>query len=105
MKTKTKKDRGKNSIKARQRQQQQQRKGMRYAWAPFSAGMHKCAGYSLAMLEIPVILALVLREYDMDLLDPIPQMDFRSAFGVVGPDDTPVRVVSQERKRRGKGRG
>uniref|UniRef100_A0A7S2W3Q7 Cytochrome P450 n=1 Tax=Mucochytrium quahogii TaxID=96639 RepID=A0A7S2W3Q7_9STRA len=66
--------------------------GKPYAWVPFSAGRHKCSGYSLAMLEIPVVMALVFREYNMELLDPLPGMDYRQAFGVVGPDDKPVRV-------------
>eukprot|EP00515_Schizochytrium_aggregatum_P011295 CAMPEP_0202090648 /NCGR_PEP_ID=MMETSP0964-20121228/44083_1 /ASSEMBLY_ACC=CAM_ASM_000500 /TAXON_ID=4773 /ORGANISM="Schizochytrium aggregatum, Strain ATCC28209" /LENGTH=501 /DNA_ID=CAMNT_0048658813 /DNA_START=42 /DNA_END=1547 /DNA_ORIENTATION=- len=66
--------------------------GHKYAWVPFSAGRHKCSGYSLAMLEIPVIMALAFREYDMELLDPLPGVDFQQAFGVVGPDAKPVRV-------------
>ena len=36
------------------------------------------------MLEIPVVMALVLRHYDMELLDPLPGLDFQQAFGVVG---------------------
>jgi len=73
--------------------------GHQYAYVPFSAGRHKCAGYSLAMLEIPVVMALVFREYDMELIDPLPGMDFRQAFGVVGPDAKPVRVRYSKRKK------
>ena len=54
--------------------------------------MHKCSGYPLAILEIPVVMALVFREYDMELLDDLPGMDYRQAFGVVSPDEKPVRV-------------
>lgn len=66
--------------------------GKPYAWVPFGAGRHKCSGYPLAMLEIPVVMALVFREYDMELLDPLPGYNFKQAFGVIGPDDKPVRV-------------
>merc|ERR1719171_1608721 len=72
--------------------------GKKYAWVPFSAGRHKCSGYSLAMLEIPVAMALVLRHYDMELLDPLPGMDYRQAFGVVGPDGAPARVRYTRRR-------
>jgi len=66
--------------------------GHEYAYAPFSAGRHKCAGYALAMLEIPVVAALVFRHYDMELIDPLPGMNYKEAFGVVGPDDKPARI-------------
>ena len=73
--------------------------GHQYAWVPFSAGRHKCSGYSLAMLEIPVIMALAFREYDMEIVDPLPGLDFRAAFGVVGPDSKPVRIKYQRRRK------
>eukprot|EP00939_MAST-03C_sp_MAST-3C-sp1_P000062 g62.t1 len=75
------------------------KRGARYTWAPFSAGFHKCSGYPLAMLEIPVVIALMFREYELELLDPLPGMNYKSAFGVVGPDDSPVRVRYRRRRR------
>ena len=54
--------------------------------------------YGLAMLEIPVIMALVFRRYDMELLDPLPGMNYKEAFGVVSPDSKPVRVRYQRRR-------
>jgi cytochrome P450 len=72
--------------------------GHKYAWVPFSAGRHKCSGYSLAMLEIPVIMALAMRKYDLQIVDPLPGMDFKQAFGVVGPDAQPVRIRYSLRK-------
>lgn len=71
--------------------------GHQYAYAPFSAGRHKCAGFGLAMLEIPVVAALIFRHYDMELLDPLPGTNYKEAFGVVGPDDKPARVRYQRR--------
>ena len=73
-------------------------KGHAYAWAPFSAGFHKCSWYPLAMLEIPVVIALMFREYDLTLLDPLPGMDYKQAFGVVGPKDGAVRVRYRKRR-------
>jgi len=72
--------------------------GHKYAWAPFSAGRHKCSGYPLAMLEIPLVMALVFREYEMELLDPLPGLDYQQAFGVVGADNSPCRVKYTRRK-------
>jgi len=46
--------------------------GHDYSFAPFSAGVHKCSGYSLAMLEIPLVMAYMFREYDMEVVDPLP---------------------------------
>ena len=62
-----------------------------YAWAPFSAGVHKCSGYPLAMLEIPVVLAIMLRDFNLDIMDDLPGYDWKSAFGVIGMS---VRALS-----------
>eukprot|EP00658_Telonema_sp_P-2_P033287 TRINITY_DN24462_c0_g2_i2.p1 TRINITY_DN24462_c0_g2~~TRINITY_DN24462_c0_g2_i2.p1 ORF type:complete len:460 (+),score=109.29 TRINITY_DN24462_c0_g2_i2:147-1526(+) len=76
---------------------QEENAGKPMSWAPFSHGIHKCSGFPLAMLEIPLVLALFLKKFDMELLDPLPGMDFKSAFGVVGPDEQPVRVRYKRR--------
>lgn len=70
----------------------------RFAHSPFSWGPHKCSGYPLAMVEIPVALAVVFQLYDMELVDPLPGYDWRAAFGVVGPDEKPCRVRFTRRK-------
>jgi NAD(P)-dependent dehydrogenase (short-subunit alcohol dehydrogenase family)/cytochrome P450 len=70
-----------------------------YTFAPFSAGIHKCSGSALALLEIPAVMATLLHEYDMELLDPLPGLNWKSAFGVVGPTDEPVRVRYTRRQR------
>ena len=72
---------------------------VRSAQRSFGAGVHKCSGYSLAMIEIPVVLALVLREYEMELLDPLPPMDYQQAFGLIGAVDQPTRVRYKRRQR------
>ena len=75
----------------------EENRGKDYAFAPFSAGVHKCSGYSLAMLEIPLVMAYMFREYDMEVADPLPGMDWSSSFGVVGADSTPVRIRYRKR--------
>ena len=70
-----------------------------YTFAPFSAGIHKCSGSALALLEIPAVMATLLHEYEMELLDPLPGLNWKSAFGVVGPTDEPVRVRYTRRQR------
>lgn len=70
----------------------------RFALSPFSWGPHKCSGYPLAMIEIPVALAVVFQMYDMELLDGLPGHDWKAAFGVVGPDSQPTRVKFTRRK-------
>jgi len=73
--------------------------GHAYAYTPFSAGIHKCAGFALAMYEIPVIAAIVFRNYDMELIDPLPGMNYKEAFGVVGPDEKPARIRYSRRRK------
>lgn len=69
----------------------------RMALSPFSWGPHKCSGYPLAMVEIPAALAVVFQAYDMELLDDLPGHDWKTAFGVVGPDTQPTRVRMRRR--------
>jgi hypothetical protein len=70
----------------------------RFALSPFSWGPHKCSGYPLAMVEIPVALAVAFQMYNMELIDDLPGSDWKSAFGVVGPDSQPTRIRFTRRK-------
>eukprot|EP00397_Hematodinium_sp_SG-2012_P046938 GEMP01053196.1.p1 GENE.GEMP01053196.1~~GEMP01053196.1.p1 ORF type:complete len:308 (+),score=64.32 GEMP01053196.1:521-1444(+) len=76
---------------------QHQDMGKQWSWAPFGRGLHKCSGYGLASYEIPLIVALFLQQYDLELIDPLPGLDWKAAFGVVGPDDAPARVNYRKR--------
>ena len=64
----------------------------RYAWTPFSAGMHKCAGYALAMAEIPALLLSLVKRYDIQVIDELPGDDNSLSFGVVGMAPGSCRV-------------
>jgi sterol 14-demethylase len=44
----------------------------RYSLIGFGGGTHRCAGVNFAYLEMKVVLALLLRHYDLELLDPNP---------------------------------
>jgi len=77
---------------------QEENRGVPWSWAPFSAGTHKCSGYSLAILEIPVVMAYMLREYDMEVLDSLPGMDWSASFGLVGADGTACRIRYKRRR-------
>jgi len=67
-----------------------------YGLIGFGGGMHRCAGVHFAYLEMKVVLALLLRRYDIELLDRDPQP-------VKGPTtkwpDGVVRVAYRRRER------
>lgn len=42
------------------------------AYLPFGAGSHMCIGMNLAMMEIQLILPLLVREFDFELVDDRP---------------------------------
>ena len=41
-----------------------------FAFIPFGGGRHKCMGNAFALLQIKAILAILLRRYDFELVDP-----------------------------------
>ena len=53
----------------------------------------------LSMVHVVFMMFLLLFffRYDLQLLDPLPGMDYRSSFGVVGPTDGKVRVQYKKR--------
>lgn len=49
-----------------------------FAYVPFSAGPRKCAGEEFALLEGPLILAMILQKYDIHIS---PNQDFSAGIG------------------------
>jgi len=37
-------------------------------------------------VEIPVMVGIILKQYDLEALDPLPGMNWSQSFGVVSPD-------------------
>ncbi len=58
----------------------------REAWIPFSAGARVCTGAGFAMIEGPLLLAMILRDLRFTLTDQVPQpvahLTVRSANGI-----------------------
>eukprot|EP00658_Telonema_sp_P-2_P031113 TRINITY_DN23357_c0_g1_i3.p1 TRINITY_DN23357_c0_g1~~TRINITY_DN23357_c0_g1_i3.p1 ORF type:complete len:380 (-),score=50.84 TRINITY_DN23357_c0_g1_i3:408-1547(-) len=57
-----------------------------YAYMPWGAGLHVCAGRYLARLEIVIFVALLLRDFDCELAAPLPGTVWENAIGVVRPN-------------------
>jgi cytochrome P450 len=68
----------------------------KYAHFPFIAGPHQCIGAEFAMLEMRLIVAMVLREYDLELA-PNQTIEPRASIAIV--PNAPVQVGLQRRPR------
>jgi sterol 14-demethylase len=69
-----------------------------FAFIPFGGGRHKCMGNAFALLQIKAILAILLRRYEFELVDPRVESDFHGL--VVGPRE-PCRVRYRRRSAEG----
>ncbi|PNW86578.1 hypothetical protein CHLRE_02g092350v5 [Chlamydomonas reinhardtii] len=65
-----------------------------YAFIGFGAGRHACIGQNFAYLQIKSIWSVLLRNFEFELLDPVPEADYESM--VIGPK--PCRVRYTRRK-------
>lgn len=66
-----------------------------FAYVPFGGGRHKCMGNAFALLQIKAILAILVRRYDFELVNPEVESDFQGL--VVGPKQ-PCRVRYRRRE-------
>ncbi|MFT3772560.1 MAG: cytochrome P450 [Minicystis sp.] len=66
-----------------------------FAYIPFGGGRHKCMGNAFALLQIKAILAILLRRYEFELVNPRVDSDFHGL--VVGPKE-PCRVRYRRRQ-------
>jgi cytochrome P450 len=60
------------------------------AYFPFLGGPHQCIGNEFAMLEMQLLVALVLREFDLEL---VPGQTIRPLGSITLRPDGPVRIV------------
>jgi sterol 14-demethylase len=64
-----------------------------FSFIGFGGGRHACIGQNFAYLQIKAIWAVLLRNFDFTLLDPVPDADYDSM--VIGPK--PCRVAYTRR--------
>jgi len=62
-----------------------------FSYLGFGGGRHACMGQQFAMLQIKTIWSILLREFDMEMLDEFPEPDFTSM--VIGPKPCRVRYT------------
>ncbi len=64
-----------------------------FAYVPFSAGPRKCAGDDFALLEGPLIIAMLLQRYTITLL---PNQTFRASLGDLRPTNGVKATLSAQ---------
>lgn len=65
-------------------------------WIPFGGGIHKCLGQKFGLLQVTAIWSVLIRNFDMKLVDKIPPVDYTHI--VAGP--SPGTRVSFKRKKK-----
>jgi sterol 14-demethylase len=58
----------------------------KYEFQPFGGGRHTCLGERFAFLQIKTIWSVLLRNFDFELVDGVPPIDFTAI--VAGPKGT-----------------
>ena len=66
-----------------------------FSYLGFGGGRHACMGQQFAMLQIKTIWSILLREFDMEMLDEFPEPDFTSM--VIGPKPCRVRYTRKKK--------
>ncbi|KAL6745660.1 sterol 14 desaturase [Haematococcus lacustris] len=69
-------------------------KARQFAFIGFGGGRHGCIGSNFAYLQIKTILSVLLRNFDFELLDPLPAPDYNSM--VIGPLPCRVRFTRRQ---------
>ena len=65
-----------------------------FGFIGFGGGRHGCIGSNFAYLQIKTIWSVLMRNFEFELLDPVPDPDYESM--VIGPK--PCRVRYTRRK-------
>jgi len=69
----------------------EEKHGVNDFW-PFALGKWSCSGKFLAMLEIPILTALFFRDFDTELVDPVPAADWEKVVASVRPQGWPYNT-------------
>lgn len=64
--------------------------GSRHAWVPFGAGPHTCVGMQLAMTEASLVLAGLLRRFE--LATPVESVPLTAAVSLRPSEPLPIRL-------------
>jgi cytochrome P450 len=67
-----------------------------FAYVSFSAGPHKCVGDEFALLEGPLVMAMILQKYDINLL---PNQTFAAGIGAAMQPRNGVKATLSARVR------
>eukprot|EP00878_Enallax_costatus_P004843 GHUV01005097.1.p1 GENE.GHUV01005097.1~~GHUV01005097.1.p1 ORF type:complete len:497 (+),score=160.86 GHUV01005097.1:332-1822(+) len=65
-----------------------------YSYLGFGGGRHACIGQNFAYLQIKSIWSVLLRNFDFEMLDPVPEPDYDSM--VIGPKAARVRYTRRK---------
>jgi len=64
-----------------------------YSFLGFGGGRHRCMGENFAFLQVKLIWSLLLRRFNVELVDPFPQPDYEAM--VIGPKKCAVRITAR----------
>mmetsp|Transcript_43494 Transcript_43494/g.94748 ORF Transcript_43494/g.94748 Transcript_43494/m.94748 type:complete len:460 (+) Transcript_43494:18-1397(+) len=64
---------------------------------PFAKGLGSCSGKHLAMREIPTLVALFLRSFEAELVDPMPKPHWEEVLASVTPESFPFDTAVHTR--------
>jgi sterol 14-demethylase len=59
-----------------------------FSYLGFGGGMHACMGQQFGYMQVKTILSVLLRKYELEMVDGIPEPDYTAM--VVGPKGHPT---------------
>merc|ERR1719198_814268 len=62
---------------------------------PFGKGRYSCSGRHLLTLELPTLVAMFIRDFDAELIDPLPEPDWGHVVASVRPKGWPYNFPNK----------